>query len=165
MRRAFPLLLSLCFPLAQAELRPLAETELEAVNGQDGISVSAAIRLNANPHETRCPGGCGARVAIRPGHSDGVIAIDNIKGTFSFDGLTLDVVTIDSGFNGEGALFNKDAIKIGLRESRLDNVQYSLSGASSADTTQPGFHQHDLLTYHANGQILLRGNVYIFPSD
>ena len=165
MLRSFVCLLSILSPLALADLRPLEETELEAVNGQDGISISASIRFNPNPALTRCPGGCGARVAIRPGQSAGVIAIDNIKGTFSFDGVTLDVVTIDSGFNGEGALFNQDALKLGLRESQFSDVQFTLSGANQVSGSQTGLQQTDLLTYHTNGKVQLRGDLYIFPSN
>lgn len=102
MLRLFAGLFCLAAPLAMADLRPLEETELAAVNGQDGLTISASIRFNPNVSQTRCAGGCGARVTIRPGQSAGVIAIDNIKGGFSFDGVTLDIVTINSGFNGEG---------------------------------------------------------------
>ena len=161
----FVCLLSFLSPLALADLRPLEETELEAVNGQDGISISASIRFNPNPALTRCPGGCGARVAIRPGQSAGVIAIDNIKGTFSFDGVTLDMVPIDGGFNGEGALFNQDALKLGLRESQFSDVQFTLSGANQVSGSQTGLQQTDLLTYHTNGKVQLRGDLYIFPSN
>lgn len=162
--RAVPLyLLGLLCPLAMADLRPLAETELEAINGQDGLSISASISFNANPAITRCPGGCGARMTIRPGQSEGVIAIDNIKGTFSFDGVTLDIVTIDSGFDGEGAQFNQDAFKLGLRETRLTDVQFTLSGANQV-SSGPGLRQTDLLTFRSDGQIQLRGDLYVFPA-
>ena len=165
MIRLLAFLLSLAAPLVMADLRPLEETELEAVNGQDGISISATLRFSPNAALTRCPGGCGARVAIRPGQSEGIIAIDNIKGGFSFDGVTLDIVTIDSGFNGEGAQFNGDALKLGLRETHFDDVQFTLSGANRAEASGPGFQQTDLLTYRSNGQVLLRGDLYIFPSN
>lgn len=165
MLRSFACLLSILSPLALADLQPLEEAEMAAVNGQDGISISASIRFNPNLQLTRCPGGCGARVAIRPGQSAGVIAIDNIKGTFSFDGVTLDVVTIDSGFNGEGALFNQDALKLGLRESHFSDVQFTLSGANQVSVSQPGLQQTDLLTFHTDGQVQLRGDLYIFPSN
>ncbi|HLV16284.1 MAG TPA: DUF6160 family protein [Pseudomonas sp.] len=165
MLRLFAGLFCLAAPLAMADLRPLEETELAAVNGQDGLTISASIRFNPNVSQTRCAGGCGARVTIRPGQSAGVIAIDNIKGGFSFDGVTLDIVTINSGFNGEGAQFNRDALKLSLREAYFDNAQYTLSGANQVSATQPGFQQTDLLTYHTNGRVDLRGDLYIFPSN
>lgn len=165
MLRSFACLLGMLLaPLAMADLRPLAETELESINGQDGLTISASITYNANPSLTRCPGGCGARFTIRPGQSEGVIAIDNVKGTFSFDGVTLDIVTIDSGFNGEGAQFNQDALKLGLRESHLSDVQFTLSGANQVSGKEPGFQQTDLLTFHTNGKIQLRGDLYVFPT-
>src|SRR5690606_41321731 len=85
MLRLFAGLFCLAAPLAMADLRPLEETELAAVNGQDGLTISASIRFNPNVSQTRCPGGCGARVIVRPGQSAGVIAIDNNKGGYSFD--------------------------------------------------------------------------------
>ena len=158
------LLMSVSAPLVMADLQPLEETELAAVNGQDGLSISASIRFSPNPALTRCPGGCGTRVAFRPGQNGGVIVIDNLKGGFSFDGVTLDVVTIKDGFNGEGAQFNSDALKIGLRETHLHDVQFTLSGANRANATGPGYEQADLLTYRSNGQVQLRGDLYIFPA-
>jgi hypothetical protein len=149
--------------LAWADLRPLAEDELGAVSGQDGISLSASVTFNANPGLTRCAGGCGARIAINPGRSAGFIIIDNIKGTFSFDGVTLDIVKIDSGFNGEGAQFNGEALRIGLREARFTNAQYSLSGANQA-SQGAGLQQHDLFTYQVDGAVRLQGNLYVFPA-
>ena len=149
--------------LAWADLRPLAEDELGAVSGQDGISLSASVTFNANPGLTRCAGGCGARIAINPGRSVGFIIIDNIKGTFSFDGVTLDIVKIDSGFNGEGAQFNGEALRIGLREARFTNAQYSLSGANQA-SQGAGLQQHDLFTYQVDGAVRLQGNLYVFPA-
>jgi hypothetical protein len=151
-------------PTVWAELRPLADAELGSVNGQDGISISASVKFNPNAHLTRCPGGCGARIAIKPGHSDGFILIDNLKGTFSFDGVTLDIVKIDSGFNGEGAQFDAEALKLGLREAHFADVQFTLAGANQASATQPGLQQTDLLTYRTNGAVNLQGDLYIFAA-
>ena len=53
MLRSFACLLSILSPLALADLQPLEEAEMAAVNGQDGISISASIRFNPNPQLTR----------------------------------------------------------------------------------------------------------------
>ena len=63
--------------------------------GQAGISISASLNLQENPSQTRCAGGCGARLAIQPaGSGNNYLVIDDISGKFSFDEVTLDVVTI-----------------------------------------------------------------------
>src|SRR3990167_9357209 len=74
--------------------------ELQGISGQAGLSISASLNFAANPAQTRCPGGCGTRVAIQPANSSGFIVLDNIQGAFSFEGLSFDIVTIDSGYDG-----------------------------------------------------------------
>ena len=49
---------------AGAELRSLGDSDLDDVVGQAGISISASLNLQENPSQTRCAGGCGARLAI-----------------------------------------------------------------------------------------------------
>ncbi|MCG3029645.1 hypothetical protein L7Q76_18775, partial [Pseudomonas aeruginosa] len=51
---------------AGAELRSLGDSDLDDVVGQAGISISASLNLQENPSQTRCAGGCGARLAIQP---------------------------------------------------------------------------------------------------
>lgn len=150
--------------LAQAELRPLAENELQGVTGQDGLSLNASLNFAGNPSQTRCPGGCGMRIAIQPGQSAGFIVLDNIRGTFSFDGLTLDIVKIDSGYGGEGAAFNAPAMRLGLTEAHFSIAQFTLAGPNRARGDQPGLVQTDLLTYQTNGAVRLHGNLYLFAS-
>lgn len=159
-----PLFLLVGAALAQAELRPLDEGELQDVTGQDGISLSANLTFAPNPVLTRCAGGCGARVAIKPGHSDGFIVVDNILGTFSFEGLKLDIVTIDSGFAGEGAQFNGQALRLELTEARFENARFTLGSSNQARGDQAGFRQTDLLTYSTNGEVRLHGNLYFFAA-
>lgn len=80
---------------AGAELRSLGDSDLDDVVGQAGISISASLNLQENPSQTRCAGGCGARLAIQPaGSGNNYLVIDDISGKFSFDEVTLDVVTI-----------------------------------------------------------------------
>ncbi len=89
---------------AGAELRLLGDGDLDDVVGQAGISISASLNLQENPSQTRCAGGCGARLAIQPaGSGNNYLVIDDISGKFSFDEVTLDVVTIKDGFGGDGA--------------------------------------------------------------
>jgi hypothetical protein len=149
---------------ALAELQPLAEDELQGISGQAGLSISASLNFAANPTQTRCPGGCGARLAIQPANSSGFIVLDNIQGTFGFEGLSFDIVTIDSGYAGDGAAFNASAMRLGLRDASFRNARFTLAGSNSATSGGAGFQQTDLLTYQTNGDVRLNGNLYLFAA-
>lgn len=148
---------------AQAQLLDLGDGELSEVNGQAGISMSSSLSLSPNTKDTRCLGGCGARLAIQPNKSTGWIVMDNFRGVFSFEGLTLDIVTINSGYDGDGAAFNNKALRLSLVDAHTDNLQYTLAGANQPKPGA-GLQQTDLLTYKANGGGQLTGNLYIFGS-
>lgn len=147
---------------AQAEMRGLDDSEMSDVSGQDGVSLSVNFNVAPVTGDTRCTGGCGARLAIQPLNSTGYIVLDNIKGSFSFDGMSLDMVTINSGFNGDGALFNRQAMKIGLTNASATNLQFTLGGANQGKVASSGLQQTNLLTYQATGAVKLTGNVYVF---
>jgi CubicO group peptidase (beta-lactamase class C family) len=149
---------------ALAELRPLAEDELQEISGQAGLSISASLNFAANPAQTRCPGGCGTRVAIQPANSSGFIVLDNIQGTFGFEGLSFDIVTIDSGYDGDGAAFNASAMRLGLTDASFNNARVTLAGSNSAASGGVGFQQTDLLTYQINGDVRINGNLYLFAA-
>lgn len=157
------LLLLLAWPVA-AELQAMDEGELQAVSGQAGLSISANLNFAANPAQTRCAGGCGMRVALKPGTSAGFIVLDNIRGAFSFENLSFDIVTIDSGYGGDGAAFNAPAMRLGLADASFANARFTLAGSSSASSSGAGFQQTDLLSYQTNGDVRLRGNLYIFAA-
>lgn len=161
-RRFLSAVLLLAAAAAQAEMRDLDDSEMSDVSGQDGVSLSVNFNLAPVAGDNRCTGGCGARLAIQPLNSTGFIVLDNIKGTFSFDGMTLDMVTIDSGFNGDGALFNRQAMKIGLTNASASNLQFTLGGANQGKVAASGLQQTDLLTYQTTGAVKLTGNVYVF---
>lgn len=146
----------------QAEMRGLDDSEMSDVSGQDGVSLSVNFNVAPVAGDSRCTGGCGARLAIQPLNSTGYIVLDNIKGSFSFDGMSLDMVTINSGFNGDGALFNRQAMKIGLTNASATNLQFTLGGANQGKVASSGLQQTNLLTYQATGAVKLTGNVYVF---
>lgn len=157
---------------AGAELRQLDEGELQAVSGQAGISFSANLNYAVNPANTKCgpsgttAGGCGARLTFKPAGGVGYLVLDNIRGAFSFEGATLDVVGLDSaaGFAAEGAAAGTKGVKIGLTNGRFDNFQWTLAGSNQAIAGGAGFKQIDLLTYKTNGQVKLQGNLYVFAT-
>ncbi|MEE9102496.1 MULTISPECIES: DUF6160 family protein [Pseudomonas] len=164
-RRFLSALLLLAAAGAHAEMRNLDDSEMSDVSGQDGVSLSVNFNLAPVASDTRCTGGCGARLAIQPLNSTGFIVLDNIKGAFSFDGMSLDIVTINSGFNGDGALFNRQAMKIGLTNASATNLQFTLGGANQGKVAASGLQQTNLLTYQATGAIKLTGNVYVFGTQ
>lgn len=147
---------------ARAEMRGLDDSEMSDVTGQDGVSLSVNFNLAPVAGDNRCSGGCGARLAIQPLNSTGYIVLDNFKGTFSFDGMSLDMVTINSGFNGDGALFNRQAMRVGLTNASATNLQFTLGGANQGKVAASGLQQTNLLTYQAAGAVKLTGNIYVF---
>ncbi|WP_251702196.1 hypothetical protein [Metapseudomonas boanensis] len=140
------------------------EGELQGITGRDGLSLSSDINFAANPEQTRCPGGCGTRIAFQSANGAGFIVIDNIRGTFSFDGVQLDVVKIDidSGFDGDGAAFNATALRLGLTSARFSNAQFTLASSNQVHGDQPGHRQTEVFIYHTDGEVRLHGNLYLF---
>jgi len=155
----------------QAEMRGLDDADLAAVNGQAGVSLSANLRFNKTPANTRCnvggaTGGCGTRIALNFNGGPGFLVIDNLSGAFSFDGAVLDVVSIDSsgGFGAESAPSGTQALRISLTNGKFENYRWTLAGSNRSNPA-PGdatFKQTDLLTYQTNGQVRLQGSVYVF---
>jgi len=160
------LLAGLAADMAVAELRPMPEDELQQVSGQAGISLSANLNFARRPSDSRCPGGCGARLAIKPAKGAGFLVLDNISGAFVFDGATLDIVGIDAGagFAAESAAPGSRALRLGLANGTFNDFQWTLAGSNQAVAGGAGFKQTDLLTYQTNGQTRLQGNLYLFAT-
>lgn len=160
------LLAGLAADMAGAELRPMPEDELQQVSGQAGISLSANLNFARRPSDSRCPGGCGARLAIKPAKGAGFLVLDNISGAFVFDGATLDIVGIDAGagFAAESAAPGSRALRLGLANGTFNDFQWTLAGSNQAVAGGVGFKQTDLLTYQTNGQTRLQGNLYLFAT-
>ena len=160
------LLAALLASLASAELRPLPEDELQQVSGQAGISLSANLNFAVRASDTRCPGGCGARLAIQPAKGAGFLVLDNISGAFVFDGASLDIVGIDAaaGFAAESAATGSKAVRLGLVNGTFNNFKWTLAGSNQAVAGGAGFKQTDLLTYQTNGQTRMQGNLYLFAT-
>jgi hypothetical protein len=160
------LLAGLAADMAGAELRPMPEDELQQVSGQAGISLSANLNFARRPSDSRCPGGCGARLAIKPAKGAGFLVLDNISGAFVFDGATLDIVGIDAGagFAAESAAPGSRALRLGLANGTFNDFQWTLAGSNQAVAGGAGFKQTDLLTYQTNGQTRLQGNLYLFAT-
>jgi hypothetical protein len=181
----------LYFPCSVA-LEPLGEEELQQVLGQGGVYLSGDITINeaggplndmtdaSNPSvwQASCATGsaekrCGARIAVNAGDgvNSGWLVLDNIRGRFSFEGMTLKTRTITSGFDddgsgaSDGATFNGDVLEIGLPNTmKFSNVSYTLANSNQARPTDAGFNQTDIFNVKIDGDITLRGNLLLFPT-
>jgi hypothetical protein len=173
-------------------LEPLGEEELQEVLGQGGVYLSGDITINetggplndmsdtTNPGiwQADCSVGstnqrCGARLAVNAGDdsNSGWLVLDNIRGRFSFEGLTLRTRTIDAGFDNagsgdsDGAVFDGDVLEIGLPNTlNYSDVSFTLANSNSARPTDVGFQQTDILNVNIDGDISLRGNLLLFPT-
>ncbi|CAD5107882.1 DUF6160 family protein [Zestomonas carbonaria] len=187
--------------LAHAELQPLEDESLSQLSGQGGVYLSGEFSINKdggvlwttpasnNPAQwtagqRSCAGvgtgapaeACGMRLAIRSENNGGWYVLDNLKGIFSFEGLTLRTRTIDSGFNGDGAGFNQDVLEFGLpNEIRFKDGNFSFGVASqggwrnnaigAASGGDPSYQQTNIFSARIDGTIRMQGNVLVFPKN
>ena len=187
------IMIILCFmPMSSIfALEPLAEDELQQVLGQGGVYLSGDITINetggplneffnADGSDANNPAiwqencsvastnkRCGARIAVNAGDGEnsGWLVLDNIRGRFSFEGMTLKTRTIESGFGGDGVLFNNDVLEIGLPNTvSYSNVSFTLANSNEARPTDVGFMQTDILNVKIDGDVTLRGNLLLFPT-
>jgi hypothetical protein len=189
------LILSLVNVSSTFALEPLGEAELQKVLGQGGVYLSGDITINevggplnnisdaSNPvvWQQNCIVGsttksCGARIAVNAGDgaNSGWLVLDNIRGRFSFEGMTLKTRSIDSGFNGDGVLFSNDVLEVGLPSTvSYSNVSFTLANSNFARPTDTGvnlqgestsFKQTDILSVKIDGDVTLSGNLLLFPT-
>ena len=159
---------------ANAELASLNDSDLSGVSGQGGVYLSGEISINENggPIQnayfgdcTNSTQRCGARTSVQTKKNSGWFVLDDYKGSFSFQGLTLQVKNIDSGFGGDGAIFNRDVLEIGLPDViKVNKLQYTYAMSSTARPSDPGFQQTNIYTVKMDGDVTLQGNVLVFPT-
>lgn len=159
---------------AAAELDRLDDQDLAKVSGQGGIYLSGDISINEmggpieNSYFGRCDDPdkkCGARLAYRLKADGGWMVLDEIRGNFAFEGLTLRVRSIDSGFGGDGELFNRDVMEIGLPDIvRFNDVRFKIAGSNMPRPTDPGFQQTDIFAVEMQGDVIMEGNLLVFPT-
>lgn len=165
-------------------LEPLDEESLDQITGQGGVYLTGDITINeqGGPLNVDGPGiwtqgvdcsvgstnrRCGARLAVNAGDgaNSGWLVLDNIRGRFSFEGLTLRTREINSGFNGDGATFNNDVLEVGLPNTvNYSNVTFTVANSNQARPTDPGFQQTDIFSVRVNGDVTLEGNLLLFPT-
>ena len=159
---------------SHAELRALDDAGLAEVAGQGGIYLSGDISINEHGGPLRnakwgdCTESgkrCGARITVQTNKDGGWWVIDDLRGKFSFQGLTLRSRYIDSGFGGDGENFDRDVIEVGLPDKvTLTDVHFSLGTSNAARPTDSGFKQTNLFQVQMQGDINLQGNLLIFPT-
>lgn len=159
---------------AIAELSLLPDERLSEVSGQGGIYLSGDISINEmggpveNSYFGRCSDAgkkCGARFAYRLKETGGWMVLDEIRGNFAFEGLTLRVRNIESGFGGDGELFNRDVLELGLPNTvRFNDVRFKIASSSTARPTDPGFQQTDIFSVEMRGEVIMEGNLLVFPT-
>ena len=155
-----------------AEMARLDDGALSDVSGQGGIYLSGDVTINeeGGPLQNAYFGACSddSSVAARVWRSGQGrrwwMVLDDFKGKFAFEGLTLRVKKIDSGFGGDGALFNREVLEIGLPGTvRYQDVRFTLAGSSTARPTDTGFQQTDIISVEMQGEVLMEGNLLVFP--
>lgn len=171
----FCLMLFLCCSMmAKADLEKIEDEDLSSFTGQAGVYLTGEISINeeGGPLEdsyfgvcTDIAKKCGARLSFQTQQNGGWFVLDNVKGSISFEGLTFQVRNISSGFGGDGALFNRDVMEIGLPESiRMNDFQYTLATGSSSRPSDSTYKQVDLMTVEMSGDLTLQGNLLVFPT-
>ena len=187
-------LLSLLPVLALAEMQALDDSALSEMSGQGGVYLSGEFSINKdggvlwgtpasnNPaqwaaNQRSCalagaasPESCGMRVAVRSGANAGWYVLDNLKGIFSFEGLTLDTRTLTSA-NGE-----REVLALGLpNEIRFKDGNFSFGVASqggwknkalsAANGGDPSYQQTNIFSAKIDGSIRMQGSVLVFPTN
>ena len=159
---------------AVGELDRLNDEALSEVSGQGGIYLSGDISINemGGPIENGYFGGCedagkkcGARLAYRLKEDGGWMVLDDIRGNFAFEGVTLRVRSIDSGFGGDGEAFSGDVVEIGLPNTvRYNDVRFKIAGSNTPRPTDPGFQQTEIFAVEMQGEVIMEGNLLVFPT-
>lgn len=158
-----------------AELKSIDDDLLSGVTGQSGVYLSGDVKINEaggpiqDSYFGLCSDAnkvCGARIGVQTEQNGGWFVVDNLRGSIAFEGLTVQIRDIDSGFGGDGALFNSQVLEIGMPESlRFDEFQFTLAGSSTDRPSDAGFEQVDLLGVEMSGEVTLKGNLLVFPTD
>lgn len=174
----------LMFSLPATALEPMSAEEMSATSGQGGVYLTGDLTINENGGPLNLDGPaqnnhnwqvncsannadrrCGARLALNTGGGRGWLILDNIRGRFSFEGLTLRTRKITDGFNGDGNQFNEDVFEVGLpNQLDYEDASLTLAGASGPRPTDSNYQQVDIVTLTINGVANLQGNALIFPT-
>lgn len=184
------------FALPAASLEEISDAGLADVSGQNGVYLSGELIMNEaggpltsadagniDPNDASVVWGtcaevqsanadrCGARMAVQPNENGGWIALDDMKGKISFEGLTIKSRVIDSAiddFGGdetEAGIDGMTVLEIGLPEKlKFENFSYSVVTSSQARPTDAGYTQQVRHGIDFNGSVNMQGNLLVFPT-
>ena len=175
-------------------LEAISEEALDSVSGQNGVSLSGELSFNEDggpltssdvgnidPNDASIVWGtcteknaltadrCGARLAVKPNDTDGWLALDELKGSVSFEGLTLrsrDITSTDNfgGDEDEAGITGKTVLEIGLpNEVKFENFSYSYVTSSQGRPTDAGYQEQVRHGIDFNGSVQMQGNLLVFP--
>ena len=144
---------------------PLWSTDANTLDEFGGLKQVRNCGTEIEPEE------CGMRFAVQL--EDGVdsfgnitnswFVVDNLKGGFSFEGLTLRTRYIATDENGD--VFDKEVLEVGMPSSiRANNFTYAVAFSDSGEWT-PETQQTEIMTIRQNGEFLLQGNLLLFPEN
>jgi hypothetical protein len=171
-------------------MEEISDESLARVSGQNGVSLSGELILNENggPLASTDTGNsgiwgtcvekqassverCGARIAVQPNENGGWIALDEMKGKLSFNGLTLRSRAIDSatddfgGDESEVGIDGMTVLEIGLPDKvKFEDFQYSVVTSSQSRPTDVGYQQQVRHGVNFNGTVNMQGNLLVFPT-
>ncbi len=172
MKTFLAMLLSVGSANLYADMAAIDDQHLSDVTGQSGVYLTGEVAINQNggPLTDSYFGDCstkvcGGRISAQTEMGGGWFVIDNIRGTLAFEGLTLQIRNIASGFGGDGALFNRDVLEVGMPESlRMSDFQFTLATSSTSRPSEAGFNQVDLYSVEMSGEVTLEGDLLVFPT-
>jgi len=170
-------LITLSLPL-NAEMKPLTDSALDNISGQGGVYLTGEFTINKNPGplwattgDRNCgsasdPKVCGLRFAVSvDGGGSEWYVLDDVSGGMAFEGLTLRTEFIAQ--DEEGNDFNKEVLKVGL-PGKVKMTDYKFTFAFSnqgAWSDDAGFRQTDIFGIQQDGDITLKGNLIMFPTE
>jgi hypothetical protein len=155
-RAAFlPVLAGLIVLPAYADMEPMGEDDMSNVSGQyGGMSLSGDISFNKNGGPVHYGG---TRIAAQLSEGGGWFVLDDIQGTFAFEGLTVRTRSVSAGD------FNGAVIEIGMPDTaRFDDFGYTIATSTAAS---PGGQQNEIFSVEMGGEVTLDGNMLVIPLD
>lgn len=168
-------------------LEQIGDDELGSVTGQNGVYLSGELNMNEDggPLSLGDAGNsgvwgtcaektgatadrCGARIAVELNDTGGWIALDELKGKVSFEGLTIQGREIDAAtdnFGGDEVLADGRAVlEIGLPEKlEFENFSYNITTSSQGRPTDSGYTQQVRYGVDFNGTVNVQGKLLVFP--
>lgn len=187
------MLVALLFSVPTFSFEEISDTELSNVNGQNGVSISGNLNFNETggpltATDTSNVWGscaekaaatverCGTRLSAQLNKDtglDGWVALDELSGELSFEGLTLrsreiDAVSDAANFGGDAAESGIDGmtvLEIGLpNQVTFKDFKYSIVTSNEGRPTDIGYSQQTRIGIDFNGTVNMQGNLLVFPT-